>query len=111
VFVTSGLSWLAKAYCGPYAATKAALNVLAQTYAAESDSSNVRVNLFNPGPTRTKLYASGWPGVDPATLNAPEAVAKAVVSLCLPGFTETGKVFDFVYGALHDFRPPAKTPA
>src|SRR5476651_402569 len=32
VFLTSALSWLARAYCGPYAASKAALNVLAQTY-------------------------------------------------------------------------------
>src|SRR5450755_1649793 len=47
VFITSGLSWMARAYCGAYAASKAALNVLAQTYAAETASTNVRVNMFN----------------------------------------------------------------
>lgn len=107
VFIASGLAWLARAYCGPYAASKAALNALVQTYAAESASSNLRVNLFNPGPTHTKMYASGWPGVDPATLNAPEAVARAIIPLCLPDFTETGKIFDFTSGKLKAFQPPA----
>ncbi|MGB7258832.1 MAG: SDR family NAD(P)-dependent oxidoreductase, partial [Pseudolabrys sp.] len=67
VFITSGLSWMAQAYTGPYGATKAALDALARTYAAECTSSNVRVNLFGPGPTRTRMSASGWPGVDPET--------------------------------------------
>ena len=84
VFVTSGLGWLGRAYVGPYAAAKAALNMLVQTYAAESDSTAVKVNAFNPGPTRTRMYAGGWPGVDPNTLTPPEDVAKAIVPLCLP---------------------------
>src|SRR3569832_610754 len=33
VFVTSALGWLGKAYTGPYAAAKAALNMLVQSYA------------------------------------------------------------------------------
>src|SRR5674476_915332 len=54
VFMTSGLSWMGKAYWGPYAASKAALDALVRTYAAETATSNVRVNVFNPGPTRTR---------------------------------------------------------
>src|SRR5674476_872848 len=54
VFISSALSWLGRAYTGPYAASKAAVNVLVQTYAAETATSNVRVNVFNPGPTRTR---------------------------------------------------------
>jgi NAD(P)-dependent dehydrogenase (short-subunit alcohol dehydrogenase family) len=107
VFVTSALSWLAKAYCGPYAASKAALNTLIATYAGETASTNVRVNLLNPGPTHTRMYASGWPGVDPATLAKPEDVAKAVIPLCLPGFTDTGKVYDFTTKTLKALQPPA----
>src|SRR5450830_996814 len=53
VFLSSALSWLARAYCGPYAASKAALNVMVQAYAAEIATTSVRANLFNPGPTRT----------------------------------------------------------
>jgi NAD(P)-dependent dehydrogenase (short-subunit alcohol dehydrogenase family) len=107
VFITSGLAWRIVAYCGPYAATKAALNALAQTYAAETATTNVRVNLFNPGPTRTRMYASGWPGVDPETLPAPETVVKAILPLCLPDFTESGKVYDYLGQKLKSFQFPA----
>jgi NAD(P)-dependent dehydrogenase (short-subunit alcohol dehydrogenase family) len=106
VFITSGLAWLARAYCGPYAASKAALNILAQTYAAETATTNLKVNVFNPGPTRTKMYASGWPGVDPETLPAPEDVAKAIVPLCLPSCSESGKLYDFRAGKFLAFHPP-----
>ena len=107
VFITSALSWLARAYCGPYAASKAALNMLAQTYAAETASTPVRVNLFSPGPTRTRLYSAGWPGVDPDTLPAPDEVARAALPLCLPECTESGRIYDFRTGKFLEFRAPA----
>ena len=107
VFISSALSWLGRAYTGPYAASKAALNALVQVYAAETATTNVKVNAFNPGPTRTKMYASGWPGVDPETLPAPEEVVKALVPLCLPSFMESGKVYDYRPGKLLEFRAPA----
>ena len=107
VFVTSGLSWFNRPYTGGYAATKSAVNTLAQIYAAESATSNLRVNLFNPGPTRTQMYASGWPGADPATLSAPEDVAKAIVPLCLPSCTESGKCWDYRAGKFLEFQRPA----
>jgi NAD(P)-dependent dehydrogenase (short-subunit alcohol dehydrogenase family) len=106
VFVTSGLGWHGRAYVGPYAASKAALNMLVQTYATESANTNVRVNAFSPGPTRTRMYASGWPGVDPATLNAPEDVAKAMLALCLPSCSENGKVWNYADGRFLSFRVP-----
>ncbi len=107
VFVTSGLSWKNWPYCGGYAATKSALNSLAQTYAGESATTNLRVNLFNPGPTRTQMHASGWPGVDPATLPTAEEVAKTIVPLCLPSCTENGKYWDFGSGKFLQIRPPS----
>ncbi len=48
VFVSSGVAALAAAYWGPYAVSKAALETLARTYAAETATTNVRVNLFAP---------------------------------------------------------------
>jgi NAD(P)-dependent dehydrogenase (short-subunit alcohol dehydrogenase family) len=107
VFISSALSWLGRAYTGPYAASKAALNALVQVYAAETATTNVKVNAFNPGPTRTKMYASGWPGVDPETLPAPEEVVKALMPLCLPSFTESGKLYDYRPAKLLEFRAPA----
>ncbi len=106
VFITSGLSWLGRAYTGPYAAAKAALNMLVQTYAAESANTSVKVNAFSPGPTRTRMYASGWPGVDPNTLSPPEDVARAIVPLCLPSCSENGKVWEYRKGRFLSFRPP-----
>ena len=106
VFITSGLSWLGRAYTGPYAAAKAALNMLVQTYAAESANTSVKVNAFSPGPTRTRMYVGGWPGVDPATLTPPEDVAKAIVPLCLPACSESGKVWEYRKGRFLSFRAP-----
>jgi len=106
VFITSGLSWLGRAYTGPYAAAKAALNMLVQTYAAESANTSVKVNAFSPGPTRTRMYAGGWPGVDPNTLTPPEDVAKAIVPLCLPACSESGKVWEYRKGRFLSFRAP-----
>jgi NAD(P)-dependent dehydrogenase (short-subunit alcohol dehydrogenase family) len=108
VFITSGLSWRVLAYCGPYAASKAAVNMLARTYAAETASTSVRVNLFNPGRTHTRMFTSGWPGVDPDTLTPPEEVAKAIVPLCLPDCVESGKVYDFRAGRFLEFGEPGE---
>jgi NAD(P)-dependent dehydrogenase (short-subunit alcohol dehydrogenase family) len=107
VFVTSGAAHRSRAYIGVYAATKAALEALARAYAAETATTNVRVNLFSPGPTRTRMYASGWPGVDPSTLPPPEDVAKAMVPLCLPDCTESDKIYDYRTGKFLVFQPPA----
>ena len=68
---------MARAYFGPYAASKAALEALVRTYAAEVGQTNVRANLFSPGPTRTRMMATAFPGVDPETLPTPETVAES----------------------------------
>lgn len=107
VFISSALSWLGRAYTGPYAASKAALNALVQVYAAETATTNVKVNAFTPGPTRTRMYASGWPGVDADTLTPPETIAKAIVPLCLPTCTESGKVYDFPAGKFLTLKAPS----
>jgi NAD(P)-dependent dehydrogenase (short-subunit alcohol dehydrogenase family) len=104
VFMTSGAATHARAYSGPYSVSKAALNVLARTYAAETDTTTpIRVNLFNPGPTRTRMRAQVMPGEDPMTLPTPEQVAEAIVPLCLPSCSETGKLYDYRAGKLLDF--------
>ena len=107
VFMTSGLAWRGQAYTGVYAATKSALDALVRTYAAETATTNVKVNSFNPGPTRTRMYASGWPGADPSTLTPPEDVAKALLKLCLPDCAESGKMYDYRAGKFLDFKAPA----
>jgi NAD(P)-dependent dehydrogenase (short-subunit alcohol dehydrogenase family) len=95
VFVSSGVGATPRAYWGPYAVSKAALDALARTYAAETVSTNVRVNLLRPGSTRTRMRAAAMPGEDPMTLKTAEPVAEKILALCLPEFQETGKVYDF----------------
>jgi NAD(P)-dependent dehydrogenase (short-subunit alcohol dehydrogenase family) len=107
LFLTSGAASNPRAYRGLYATSKAALEALARTYADETKSTAVRVNLFNPGPTRTSMRAAVMPGEDPMTLPTPEEVAATIVPLCLPSFTETGKLYDFRIKKLLSFHPPA----
>src|SRR5205823_2227148 len=70
VFITSGASHRCFAYWGPYSTSKAALEALVKTYAAEIATTPVRVNLFSPGPTRTRMRAQAMPGEDPQMLPA-----------------------------------------
>ena len=107
VFITSGAATHARAYSGAYSVSKAALNVLIRTYAAETDTTVLRVNLFNPGPTRTRMRAQVMPGEDPMTLPTPEDVAEKILPLCLPSCSETGKLYDFPAGKFLEFKPPA----
>jgi NAD(P)-dependent dehydrogenase (short-subunit alcohol dehydrogenase family) len=107
VFLTSGVAAMARAYWGPYSVSKTALETLVRTYAAETATTNVRANLFGPGPTRTRMYLSAFPGIDPETLPPPEQIAEAIVPLCLPSFAESGKLYDYRSGRLLSFPPPA----
>jgi NAD(P)-dependent dehydrogenase (short-subunit alcohol dehydrogenase family) len=107
VFVTSGAATSNRAYRGPYSISKAALNAMARTYAAETVTTSVRVNLLNPGPTRTRMRAAVMPGEDPMTLKTVEPVAEQIVAMCLPDFQETGKLYDYEQGRLLEMQPPA----
>ena len=107
VFITSGAAIHARAYSGAYPVSKAALNALARVYAAETESTPIRVNMFNPGPTRTRMRAAVMPGEDPMTLPTPELVAEKILPLCLPSCSETGKLYDFRAGKFLQFTPPA----
>lgn len=90
IAVTSGVAARPRAYWGPYAASKAALEALVLTYADEvRNVSAVRVAILNPGATRTAMRARAFPGEDPAALKPPETVAAAIVRLAIEPF-ETG---------------------
>ena len=107
VFVTSAAAHLAPAYLGPYAASKAALEALVRSWAQETAASSIRVNLFNPGPSRTRMRATVFPGEDPQTLETPDAAAALIVPMCAPDWSETGKLFDYKTRTLMGFQPPA----
>ena len=106
VFMTSGVPSRPQAtpYWGPYAISKAALDALARTYAAETKStSKIKVMAVSPGPLRTKMRAAAMPGEDPLTLRTPEDLAPHVAAMCGADWQETGKVYDFRAGKVVGF--------
>jgi NAD(P)-dependent dehydrogenase (short-subunit alcohol dehydrogenase family) len=96
VFLTSGAAIKCLAYWGAYSVSKAALEALVKTYAAETATTAVKANMLSPGPIATKMRALAMPGEDPSTLPSTEDLAKAALSLFLPDVVHSGKVFDFV---------------
>jgi NAD(P)-dependent dehydrogenase (short-subunit alcohol dehydrogenase family) len=98
IFVSSGAAHKCTAYWGPYSVSKAALEALVRTYAAETVTTPVRAMLLNPGPLRTDMRRAAMPGEDPLTLKTPEDLAPHIVTLALPSWTETGKIYDFPQG-------------
>ncbi len=101
VFVTSGAAQSAPAYWGGYSISKAALEAMVKTYAAEMDTTTVRVNLFSPGPTRTKMRSLAMPGEDPMTLQTADDVAAQMVQMCGDEFVENGAVFKYAATGLY----------
>src|SRR3546814_11849320 len=88
VFVTSGAAAAAEAYWGPYAVSKAALEMLVKTYAAEITKTAVKANLLSPGTIRTMMRAAAFPGEDPMTLRTPDDLADLFVELAAPDGTK-----------------------
>ncbi len=92
VFVTSGAAHGKRPYWGAYAVTKAALEMMVTCWAAETEKTAMRINLLDPGATRTGMRADAYPGEDPATVKPPEALADAFVDLCSPSCDRHGDV-------------------
>lgn len=95
LFVTSGAAHRCLAYWGPYSTSKAALEALVRTYAAETATTPIRVMLVNPGPLRTAMRRAAMPGEDPETLKTPEDLAPQLVRLAASDWSESGKIYDF----------------
>lgn len=94
LFVSSRAAQLARPYWGVYSVSKAALEVLVRTYAAEVDGSPVRVNLMWPGMVRTRMRAQAMPGEDPETVPPPSSVVPDIVRMLSPAFKENGKLYN-----------------
>lgn len=92
IFVTSGLARTARAYWGPYAVSKAGLEMLVKTYAMEIASTNVRANLVDPGIVRTRMRAKAMPDEDPLTHPAPDTITDRFVELASPQCKRNGEV-------------------
>ncbi|MGH6888051.1 MAG: SDR family NAD(P)-dependent oxidoreductase [Rhizomicrobium sp.] len=95
LFITSGAAHRFRAYWGGYTMSKAALEAIVLTYAAECDGTSVAANLLNPGPLRTRMRQKAMPGEDPESLEPPEAVAPLILDLLAPGCSKNGELVSY----------------
>ncbi len=87
VALTSSVGAAPRAFWGAYGASKAALEVLLQSYGEEMRNiGKVRTAIVDPARTRTAMRAKAYPGEDPATVKEPEAVAEAIADLLASDF-------------------------
>ncbi len=93
IFVSSGAAAKNIPYWGPYGTTKAAVEYMARTYANEcAEVSKVKVNLVDPGGTRTAMRAEAMPGEDPDTLPSPADIAPVFLPLALSDCPHNGEL-------------------
>ena len=93
LILSSAAAHKCRPFWGPYSASKAAVEALARTWAAETERLPLRIVSIDPGATRTAMRAQAMPGEDPATLPHPSEVAKEIVELAGPDMRETGKLY------------------
>lgn len=84
VFTTSTVGHVGKAYWGAYAASKFAVEGLAQMLAEELQNTPIRVNYINPGATRTSMRRRAYPAEDPKRLAGPDAITAPYLYLLGP---------------------------
>ena len=96
VFTSSTVGRTGRAYWGAYAASKFGTEGLMQVLAHEmSDTTRIRVNSVNPGPTRTTMRRQAFPAEDAARLPEPGSILAPYLYLLGPaGRQVNGEAFD-----------------
>lgn len=107
VALSSGAAHSCRPFWGAYSVSKAGLEALVRTYAAEHLNGPIRAMLVNPGPMRTAMRAKAMPGEDPKTLPEPAELTPHLVEMALPAFDKTGQLFDFPTRQFLEFQRPA----
>ena len=94
VFTSSSVGKKPRAYWGAYCVSKYAIEGFALLLADElKNTSKIRVNIVNPGATRTKMRAAAYPNEDPLTLKTPQDLMKLYVYLVDPNNSDHGLTF------------------
>jgi NAD(P)-dependent dehydrogenase (short-subunit alcohol dehydrogenase family) len=96
VFVSSGAAGSRRAFWAPYAASKAGLDALVQSWANEHvNNPGLRINVVYPGAMRTRMRAKAFPGEDPNSLPEPAALWPMVAELVSPECKRHGEIVSF----------------
>ena len=94
VLVSSGAAYGARAFWGGYAVSKAGLEAMGRAWAAESEQTSLRINMLNPGGTKTLMRAAAFPGENPDNLPSPEAIAPAFVWMLSAKCNSQGELYN-----------------
>ncbi len=94
IVLTSSVAQRPRAFWGAYAASKAAVEAITFAWAAEAATTSMRINLADPGATRTRMRAQAMPGENPQTLPTPDDVAAALLPMAAPDLAHTGLIYD-----------------
>lgn len=81
VFTSSAVGRQGRAFWGPYAISKFATEGLAQVMADEYHGSTIRINVINPGATRTTMRSKAYPAEDSSKLKTPADIMPLYVYL------------------------------
>ena len=90
VHVSSDAATSAYPRWGAYGVSKAALDHLGRSWAAELGELGVRVVVVDPGEMDTQMHADAMPEADRTTLAQPADVARRIVTRVLEGAFENG---------------------
>ena len=95
IFVSSSVGQYPRAFWGCYGAAKAAMENFVSAYAQETQITNLKVNILDPGATRTAMRAKAMPGEDPDTLPPPQDLAPLIREMLSPSYDKTGEIVAF----------------
>ena len=95
LFVTSSVASSPRAFWGGYAISKAGLENMVLTWADEMKKSPLKINIYDPGATRTKMRATAFPGEDAMSLKDADAVANNMLPYLHDSCDLHGKVISY----------------
>ena len=95
IFLTSGASQGYRPFWGAYAITKAGLDSMVKAWSSEMKETNLSINLYDPGATKTQMRARAYPGEDPKILKDPDEIAKDILKICNKNFIKNGERLEF----------------
>lgn len=81
LFTSSSVGRRGRAYWGAYSVAKAGTENLAEILADELENTTIRVNVVNPGKTRTRMRARAYPAENPASVPTPVSHTPAYLYL------------------------------
>jgi NAD(P)-dependent dehydrogenase (short-subunit alcohol dehydrogenase family) len=94
IFTSADVGTLPRAYWGAYAVSKHALEGFAMLLADElENTSNITVNIVNPGATQTDMRQDAYPNEDPGVLKTADQLMPLYLYLISQDIEENGETF------------------